>query len=180
MAPIAPDNTGRLWIDYLANTREHTMLFRFDGIEPDGTFLENVDDILTALNPFMPTDWTFLQSRTALPGSSVSVPFGFTPTAFAGVVTPFLGAAAAFVSFVGRTGGGVRSRLYALGAGLTAMGGTTGISNYRLTAVENTSVASVVSALNSSPLVAVDGLEPVWKPYANVGFNAHWQKALRS
>jgi hypothetical protein len=179
--PSLPQNsTGRVLVDYLANGRNHTVQFRYaGGGAPDNTFLESVDDFLISCNPLMPSDWTFLRARQVWQGGTISTPLSFAPTPFAGIRTPQVYELPAFVSFIGRTTGGRRTRIYLLGAGFDpSESGGVG-ADYRIRAAENTSVAAAISTLSGSPVVGIDGLDPLWYSYVNAGYNAYWQRQAR-
>ena len=80
-----------------------------------------------------------------------------------------------FLDFVGRSTGGRRVRLAQFG--LIAVP-----TDYRYTGLESAGVAACVNLLNTTANagLAVDGLKAIWKPYANAGFNAYWQRKVRS
>jgi hypothetical protein len=96
---------------------------------------------------------------TVYPGAGVS-----------GAVTP----ASFFTSFIGRSTGGRRARIYLYGVNTTA-------TDYRFLPGENANVDAVIGVLqgSGSDLRAIDDIPPIWKSYANAGVSAHWQKALR-
>jgi hypothetical protein len=79
------------------------------------------------------------------------------------------------LNFIGRSPGGRRVRLE-----LFSYGG--GLSTYRLTSAESTPVLNAIAILNGTAgtFQAIDGLDPVWYPYANVLVNAYWQRAVRA
>jgi len=79
-----------------------------------------------------------------------------------------------FVSFIGRSSGGRRVRLYVFGF-------ITVSHDFRFVAGEVTQVDDAIDVLQAagSTLVAIDDIQPIWKNYANAGYNAHWQKAVR-
>lgn len=183
LPPLVPANTCRLYVDYKANGREHTVQFRYGGIEgagpPPTAFLAGVSDFLNACEAFMPTDWQSLGARYSEVGSNVSLPI--TPLSFGpGVIGVWAGEAPAFVSFVGRSSGGRRTRVTLLGAGLAPgdEGGVT--SDYRATVAESGAIATARTQLIAAGVQAVDGLPVTWYAYANLGYNAYWQRAVRS
>lgn len=180
MPALPPDSTARLYIAYNANGHEHVASFRYAGSgAPDSTFLEGIDEILIALNPFMPSDWAFLGASYSVPGSNVRLGLTFTPTAFAGAQSPVPGAAPSYLSLVGRSASGKRWRSFILGQSFTPFlsGSTNG--DYRVTTAEDANVSALVSAYITSDVIAIDGGVISYKPYINLGFNAHWQKAVR-
>lgn len=180
MAPLPQSNTGRMWIDYLANGRQHTMMLRYGGAGlPTVTFQDFVIDFLSVCGPLMPTDWTFLGARVAVAGSDISNPFNFVPETLTGTYTPAVSEAPAFVSFVGRSGTGRRGRIFLLGAGLSPAGEQSFAGNYRVTPAELTTISSALQVLDQADFLAIDGNALVWNRYANLGYHAYWQKELR-
>ena len=180
MAPLPPESTGRIWIDYQANGFGHTVMFRYPGTgDPAPAVITGINGILTAMQPFMPTNWTLLGIRYAVAGSTVSNALNaaiITPT---GAGTPKQGEAPAYLTILGRSAQGRRARIFFIGTSVSAAdeGGVNG--DYRTSATESSSVLALLTAAQNSGLVAVDGLQPVWKPYVNVGYNAYWQKRVR-
>jgi len=79
-----------------------------------------------------------------------------------------------FVDFVGRSTGGRRVRL-------TLFGKSGSLSDYKLTTSESTEVAAALVVLNNATgtFLSIDGLQPFWYPYADVGVNAYWQRQQR-
>lgn len=79
-----------------------------------------------------------------------------------------------YINFIGRTSGGRRVRLAVFGLGVSAV-------DYRFLATENADVDAMRAELVTAGglLRGIDDLTPVWKTYANTGFNAYWQKAVR-
>jgi hypothetical protein len=79
-----------------------------------------------------------------------------------------------YIDFVGRTPGGKRVRAAFFGLGISAV-------DYRFQAGENADVDAAIAVLvgSSASLLGIDGLNPVWKSYANQGFNAYWQREVR-
>lgn len=175
MTPLPPDSTRRYFVDYTVAGHEHTWQVRTEGGLSPLAFGGFLNDFATALGGIMlPT--TINQVRTAAPGSNVSVP----------VVTDqegrtYGGGSAnnidvpKFINFVGRTSGGRRVRLAVFGISLLDL-------SWRYTTAEESHIATCVSLLNASVGIGlgVDGIKAVWYPYANVGFNAYWQRAVRS
>lgn len=180
MAPLEPNSTGRVFVEYIANGRGHTVSFRYteDGPPPSGT-LEAIDEFLIACNALMPEDWTFDSWRYQARGSDISLPLGGSPTPFDGLRTPRAYELPAFVSVIGRSTLGRRARIYLLGAGFDASEDGGLAANYRLTAAESAVVTAVVAAAASASPVAVDNSPVNWYNYLNVGYHSYWQRAAR-
>lgn len=180
MAPLPANNTHRLFIDYVANGREHTAQFRYEGTPvPTSEFLESIDDTLITFNPLMPNDWSFVAWSYVPEGGNFSIPIAGSPTTFAGAITANPATAPGFLSFIGRSDGGRRCRLYMLGCGIFAGSPGTGSSDYRISPGENTAVDAARAAVAALGLRAIDGTDVNWKPYVNVGYNGHWQRKVR-
>lgn len=180
MAPLPPESTARTYISYQANGHPHVASFRHAGAgAPSEDFLEGLDDIMIAMNPFMPDDWAFLGASYSADGSNIRLPLTFTPTAFAGAQSVLPGAAPAYFDVVGRSSAGRRWRSFWLGTTYnpTLVSGTAG--DYRITTAELATVSTLVSAYITSDIIAIDGNPITYKPYVDIGFNAHWQKAVR-
>lgn len=183
MAPLDPTNTGRVWVDYQANTRLHTVMFRYEDTAPPsappGAFMEQVADFMDLAAAFMPTDYSLQAVRYSGQGEHVShaldVPSGIT----AGAYTLAPSDVPAFISFVGRTFGGRRTRIYFLGIGRDPSETPEGTSKYRLTTAQNAAVAALQNALDTSLVVGIDNTHPDFHEYANLGYNAYWQRKAR-
>lgn len=172
MAPLPPESTARFKVFYTVGTHQHTMEFR-SGASPSavGTI---IDDFLTALNDeiyILTIDEVqfaangsviFNAITTGVEGSSYGT--GAEPNE----ATPF------YLSFIGRSPGGRRVRIYVFGSKSL-------YTDYRVTALENVDVDAAIAVLVAAggSLLAIDGGTPIWKTYANMGVNAHWQKAIR-
>lgn len=183
MAPLPVTNTGRYFVDYTANGREHTVLFRYSQgagpVPPSAGHITSASNFLDAIAPKMPTDFAIVGARYAAWMSTVSFPWLAPTLTVAGTYTPDASSAPAFISFIGRGSTGRRSRVYLLGAGL-APHQETGVENYRVTVAEDADVAAAYTILDASVFVAIDNTTPTWYTYANLGYNAYWQKEMRN
>lgn len=182
MAPLPVNATGRLWVDYNANGRDHAALFRFEapGIDgfPTEEFLDGVEAVMNAMAPLMPADYTVLGTRISAPGSTISLP-GPAIEVGPGGGTANASELPAFMSFPGRTAGGRRTRVSFLGVAASPVQEGGAWVDYRVNASENSTVSAVIGLLNSAPIVGIDNLEPTWYTYANAGYNAYWQRKAR-
>lgn len=181
MAPLAPNNTSRLFIDYQANALNHTLMLRYSDTElpPQSDFLESLDDFLTSCNFCMPTDWTFNSWRYSLAGSNVTVPLSGAPTAFAGQGTVELAERPSFLSFIGRSSLGRRFRAFLLGTAFSPAQEEGVAVDYRVYASENADVAAAIAALDLVNSPAIDDAQVTLKNYVNLGYHAYWQKRVR-
>lgn len=182
MAPLPVNATGRLWVDYSANGRDHSTLFRFAAPGVDGfpteEFLDGVEAVMNAMAAFMPTNYVVTGTRVSAPGSTISLP-GPDLIVSPGVGGPNASELPAFMSFGGRSPGGRRCRVSFLGVAASPVQEAGAWADYRVNASENETVSSIVTLLNGSPIVALDNLEPTWYSFANAGYNAYWQRKAR-
>jgi len=175
MAPLPVTSTARYVVHYTCGANEHTQLWRSDGpASPSAmaTFLDAlwsaVDGILFLCNI---TDLVFYANGSPI-GNSVGAA-GFVGNTY-GSGTPSNVQQALYLDFVARSTGGRRFR----SAFFSPVGSD---PSWRFYDSENPAIENAIIALEgNSDLVAIDGLPLVWKPYANNGFNAYWQRANRS
>jgi hypothetical protein len=80
-----------------------------------------------------------------------------------------------FIDFVGRSASGRRARFALFTSEF-------GIDGYRITAGESTVISDAIDVLNGAlnAWLAIDGTKPLWYPYVDTGYNAFWQRAVRS
>lgn len=175
MAPLPQSNTARWWLVYTVNGSTHRMMVRttpavtsagannlFDGL---------LDLLVPTVNSIAPQNLEF-----SVAGSNVRNAAAWTgsPTYGTGTEVGTDGRPRTW-SFVGRSTGGRRTKLFVFG--------TKGISegDMRVDLTESTAVAAVVNYLNTAVdvFLSIDGLKPVYKGYANVGYNDHWIKQYR-
>lgn len=174
MAPLNPNNTPRFRFHYSSMGHTHTMELR-SHLSPAA--------IGALFNGLLVAAGTLIYQTTldlvefAPSGSDIFNPVttGFEGTVYAGAgvsgaVTP----TSFFVSFIGRSTGGRRARIFLYGVTTTA-------TDYRFLPGENAQVDAAINVLQGSgnDLRAIDDITPIWKDYANAGVSAHWQKALR-
>lgn len=175
MAPLPPESTARYFFDYTSVFEDHTFVVRHNGIISPASAGASVATFLGALaSIFFPI--TITTVRSAASGSTISFPVttGIEGTSYgSGIATS--NDAPRELNFIGRSSGGRRVRL-----GL--FGYKDAISDYRVTTGESTPVNNAVNHLNASVglFLAIDGVEPTWYPYANMLYNAYWQRAIRT
>lgn len=181
MAPLPANNTGRVRIKYIANGREHVIAPRYAGVDaPTPTFLEGVDDFLIAANPFMPNDWAFVEWGYQAAGSAITVPLDGAPTTFAGTRVTKPWDKAAYGDVVGRDTLGRRVKLSLLGWAYGPDEDEASGDGYRLYPAESIVVQPLLDALVASQIVTISANTPIWKQYINIGYNAYFQKKLRT
>lgn len=191
MAPIAPNNTGRVWVDYRTGggttSQNHTAMVRYNpGV--GGTFSEALIELLTAL--VAPGEgsyfdgWSFLGARHSAAGSDVSfpipIPAPFTEFLGSGQLTATRQSQARETRFQARSGVGGRRYSFSI-YGLIDNLFTT--ADFRLTAVESVPVASVLATVEEAEVgsfVAIDLQPVIWYQFANWQYNSYWEGELRS
>jgi len=173
LAPLPPDSTARFKVFYTNDSAQHTVQVR--GTGSPSAFGTLMDAFFTAFAPLWPAT-TIDEVQFAANGSDI---FNAVTTTIDGNVYGSGSGAdigrAEFASFVGRTSGAHRVRIYLFGINAIAS------NDFRFGAGESTAIdaARAVIVGSSTFFLGIDGLVPVWKTYANAGVNAHWQKALR-
>jgi len=183
MAALPVNSTARYFVDYQANSRPHTVSFRYDdgGVPgaPDVAFKAGLTVLLNACAAWMPTDLAYIEARYVPSGQTVSIPDGLPLLLTAGLQVPVRGEAPAFLGLAGRTPGGRQARVFLLGAGFSAAEQVEVAEDYRVTASENLIAAAIVTAADQTAIVGIDGTLPLWKGYVNLGYNSYWQRAVR-
>lgn len=175
MAPLPHNNTPIYFLDYGTVQHVHTLEVRATAAVSPATFGSIMDAFLTQLSPVL----NLLEvtgARFQAAGSNFANPVTVTiagQTYGDGVGAD--GDEAKALNFVGRSSGGRRVRLMLFGYKANT-------SDFRVTAAENTAVAAAIGTLNNTAnaFLAIDGVDPVWYPYANVIYNAYWQRKARS
>lgn len=183
LPPLAANNTARYFVRYTANARNHIVQFRYDdgGVSAPPSLQMMIDLVVffNAMRTFMPTDYAMVEAWYIASGDIVSVPAGVPLLVLAGTQPIQISEAPGYFTFVGRSTDGRKVRLFLLGAGMTPAADQSYLSNYRITASEDANIAAAIAALDASEVVAIGGLEPLWKGYVNCGYNAYWQKEMR-
>jgi len=172
MTALAPSSTARYKFFYTNLSHQHTMQIRSAAAAAVvGAIFDNLLTQVTGAIASTTLDYV----EYAPIGSDI---FNPTVTGFEGNTYGISGHPASdvatFWSWVGRTTGGKRVRIFLFGMG--GMGGDYRYVNGELASADNAQ-ASLVAA--SPDLIAIDGLVPVWHAYTNAGVNRLWQKNLR-
>jgi len=174
MPALPADNTERWFLDYSVGGKQHTMQCRTLPATSHTVVSAGFDELLAGLSGSLALI-TIDGLRFALQGSDVSNPADFGGAATYGSVTevPFL--VPQFVAFQGRDALGHKNRLTIFGwKGFEP-------SDYRINAGEDAAIDLAITNLNleTTIFLSIGGGTTHWKPYANFGFNAHWQRKLR-
>lgn len=174
--PVTPQNTtDTLFVDYAFQDQQRSFQLH-QRLGGDGAQLDNVaQSFLNQLAPLMDPTWVITGVRVRFAGTNVSLPIPpFVINAAGGTLTSGINKPR-FVSFVGRSNTGKRSRLSIYGINLTLE------DDYRMEAGDNAALDAARAVLNVSSNVigAVDGSLLTWYPYYNWGFNAYHQREAR-
>lgn len=174
MAPLPHNNTGIFFVDYIVTGVEHTVEVRASPVVSPASFGPLMNTFFTSISTLL-FSLTVLGVRFQAAGSNVANP---VVTSIDGAVYGTGGGTGDDVpkalNFIGRSTAGRRVRLMVFGYNGS-------VSAYRLTPAENTNIGTAVDHLNTTSgcFLSIDGLEPIWYPYANVLFNAYWQRQVR-
>lgn len=172
MTPLPPNSTPRFRVLYTNSGQQHSNEWRSHA-SPAAMSVE-LDVYFTAIQGLL-TATVIDDVLFAADGSNVfnSVSMDFVGNTYgSGAGTTLV--RASYVNFVGRSSDGRRVRV--------AFFGTTDLAaDFRFVAGESSEVDDTIAALqdSSSTIVTIGDLRPVWKTYANAGFNAYWQRAER-
>jgi hypothetical protein len=176
MAPLPPSSTVRYFLDYEGVMGKHTMQFRAEQGFTDAQVITGITNFLNPLLSIIHQSVVFNSLRKAAAGSNISNPVtwslitGNSATALTPPNYP------RFISFIGRSFNNRRCRIYLYGTTVTIT------DDYRLNFSESSAVQAAVDFLNSAaaPFAAIDGFHPVWKAYANQGYNSYHERKRRA
>jgi hypothetical protein len=175
MAAMDPASTDRYWVDYEGPMGKHTMQFRMDSFTAETAARNSIVGFLQVLLPFVYPTVTFYGLRYAMQGQNVSNPLAWST--LQGTATGVLAPEnyPRYISWVGRSSNNRRVRIFLYGC-ISAV-----TPDYRLNDGESAPADAGMDYLNStsSLMVAIDSVRPVWKAYANQGYNAYHQRKRR-
>lgn len=175
MAPLPANNTAVLFVDYTVQLHQHTLQCRYDIPNTPEDAMTSVAELLAALSSFMSTT-TIDGARFRNKDSDVSTDIAWTGATGYGEGTGSEFVTAYYVDFVGRSAGGRRVRVAVFGVENFIAGG-----NYRASLGESGPVdaGQAVLAAAEGTFLAIDGQQPIWKTYGNLGINAYWRNQIR-
>lgn len=175
MAPLPDNLTDRYFIDYQQGAFQHTMMIR---AHPDVLSTE-VDAVMTNVFTLMAAlvcATTVVGVRLSRAGQNHSfpIPSGLVGDSF-GTGTPSGLTTAQFLSWVGRTESGRRSRIFMFGYDSPMP------VDFRLTSADVAAVGTIATTFTDAQniFLAADGTKPTFYSYANIGVNAYWQRNNR-
>jgi len=170
----SPTETTRYFLDYTTCGVQHTMTMRCDASVTDSQASTHFSDLFSAMEPLLLLTQV-VRMRRAEEGSNISFPaiysgteeFGSTPGT--GVNVPD------FWSFTGKDSSGRQAKVEMFGRSISAN------NNYRLAAVDDSSVEAALAELATSDPVwlSAGGSTPFWNQYANQTVSAYWQRQQR-
>lgn len=176
MAPLPQSNTARLKVLYENAQAGHNFVVRVADVADVAALEGAISVILTTLTGLY--DFSEVTGvQFAAEGSDLFFPHppglldGFTWGS--GAATPESNATA--LTFTGRSLTGRRARF-------SVFGYSDPLSQFRLTAAEDSRIGDVVEIMQAVPerFIAIDGNLPTWNPYANVRAFDHWIDEARS
>lgn len=175
MAPLPPESTARLFVDYETCGVQHTSMIRF---AEGNTYVDaqvEWNDVVEAVD-FELFQLTILGCRVANLGSTVTYPVEWVQQATYGAGPGPRPAGAWMLNFIGRSNGGRRVAFELFGCQEENLN-----EKYRITSAENANVAAALVELTSSEgtAIAIDGEQPHWQSYVNIGTNAYWRNKIR-
>lgn len=175
MAPLSDTFTQKYFMDYEGPNGKHTILFRFVPGIADADCKSRIIAVIGAMKAWMHTSFSFNVLRYSAPGSNVSFPTAWTPITGTFATAPTADMYPRFMSWVGRDSGGRRVRYTLIGASVNVD------TDYRVLTSENSSVTAVLTQLRATgpSLVTKQGFVPIFNDYANVGYNAYFQRKRR-
>lgn len=176
MAPLAPNSTARVFVDYTVAGHQHTLQCRFDAPNTPSDCLPVIGDFLTAFGNQLYAS-TLVGVRYTVAGGTVSSPFSAVgmPTSWgSGAATG--NESAQYYDFIGRTTGGRRVRVSVFGAVNVSVNDV-----FRIPISGNPPWSDALDVLEAAEgvFIGIDGLQPYWHPYVNTGINAYWRNQIR-
>lgn len=175
MAPLPVNNTETWFLDYVVGGVNHTLEMR------SGSPMSNIDasnayDALLSGLSLTIYEMTVVRLRKRLIGSTVSLPGTWAGAATYGTGVATRSQAAQYIDFIGRTHLGRRARAAIFGSKIVSVG-----NDYRVNPGESAEVDAAILTIKADVnfWFAIDGIKPIWYPYANCGVNAYWRNRIR-
>jgi hypothetical protein len=175
LTDLSPQNTERWYLDYTVGGIQHTLIMRTAIPYSDANASTAMAGLLTAMSTLL-NQLTVVGLRKSVQGSNVTNAATWSGASTYGTGTLPNNSRARFLSFVGRDSLGYRVRATVFGAAGTLD------DNYRMTRAESTLVAASLDylAARTNDFVTLAFNHPTWKQYANAGYNAYWQRQVRT
>lgn len=174
MTPLPVDSTARLWVRKSGISGDHETMFRFSNDVSSTEAVAAVEPFLNAIAPLMWEGDSFVSARWAPDNGNISMPVAFDVIQGDNPGIPDEAQYPGFLSFVGRDVTGRRVKYTIQGMPFNPD------DNYRIFASENADIASAIAALSFElGLVTINSQHPIFNPYANLGYNAYFQRKAR-
>lgn len=172
---LPASNTERWFLHYSVEGIEHTMMLRSSEGTSEANASAAFHGLLSALSDLL-ASVTIVGMEKSEAGSDVRNPAVWGGDAGYGTGTQPDAFHPVELTFPGRTTGGHKARVSVFGYKEPID------DSFRLTTLESTPITNAVIALDSfsGRWLGIDGLAPIWHPYANIGFNDHWIREGRS
>lgn len=177
MTDYVSSNTKRYYLDYEGAMGKRTMQFRTSDAVSDAAASTEIARFVNAIKGILHNTVHCNGLRVALKGSNVSNPVagwtdivGTSAAAFTGEVWP------RYFSYVGRSVDGSRIRLSVYGANFSVD------ADYRVLPGDVAAIGAGLAVLQTLPatFVTISSGAPIWKAYANAGYNAYHQRKRRA
>lgn len=175
MAALPPNSTARLFVDYETCGVQHTSMLRFDAPDTYVDAMVEWNDVVEAID-FELYLITINAARVSDAGSDVSYPVVWDQQATYGADAGPRDAGANMLNFIGRSIGGRRAAFELFGCKEASLS-----AKFRITAAANANVAAALVELRAAEgtALAIDGTQPIWQDYVNIGPSAYWRNKIR-
>lgn len=175
MAPLPPDSTARVRIKYHVCGRDHVAQIRYKAPNTVADVLSEFNDLITIVGAqFFAT--VMVGVTAAAEGSNIFNPVEDEALSGWGSGAGTPAQTANMFDFVGRSVDGRRVRFDLFGSQAEKSGDT-----YRESGTASSVVNDAVSLLNDAEgtFLSINGFQPIWANYVNLGPNAYWRNKIR-
>lgn len=177
MAPLPPNNTDRWYFDYTAAGIDHTFLVRAAEGTTAAEVSTEISNLLTSIGiGFYASSFRSLRFQAKSLDFSIPATYSGSVTTW-GSTTPDDTGRPTFSTLVGRSGDGRRARVSIFG-----FKGIASVGDYRFNVAGSTEWQDAVDQLNAAEGIwlSIGETQPTWYQYVNVGYNAYWQRKMRT
>lgn len=175
MTPLPPDSTARLKVFYTVCGHVHTHQVRFKAPNTADDAMASFNDLITAVGGLLFAS-EVINVVVAADGSNVFNPYAGTWPVGWGDGAGAQKDTANMLNFVGRSVDGRRVRADLFGCVVDSSSGI-----FRATAAGTAIVEAGVTVLNDAEgtYLSINGFQPQWGLYANLGQSAYWRNHIR-
>lgn len=170
MAPLPPDTTGRIYVDYVVGGEGHTITARYPSTGDAVTALSTMAEVFAFLDGAL-YETTIEGARFSVAGSNVTNPITWPGDPSYGTGSPPAGQQMKFISWVGKSPDGRRTRWEVFGISASIP------STWRLAQGINTSIDNarghVADAGAEESWCGISGLPYLVNPYTNFKYADH-------